>query len=127
MIREIARFHDWGKKIVCIGRNYASHAKELGNEVPKNPFFFLKPTTSYLLPNTTPIILPFRGIDVHHEIELGIVIGKRAKNITRETALDYVAGYTIALDLTARCVQQKAKEKVINTSPSSSSFSILFC
>lgn len=111
---DFAHFHSWGRKIVCIGRNYGAHAKELGNEIPKKPFFFLKPTSSYLAPKEGPIIIPFAGADVHHEVELGIVIGKKVKNLSAvdPNILECVAGYTVALDMTARCVQQIAKEKV---------------
>eukprot|EP01102_Stenamoeba_stenopodia_P010042 TRINITY_DN2982_c0_g1_i1.p1 TRINITY_DN2982_c0_g1~~TRINITY_DN2982_c0_g1_i1.p1 ORF type:complete len:246 (-),score=53.37 TRINITY_DN2982_c0_g1_i1:143-790(-) len=104
----VRNFTSVGKKIVAIGRNYVAHAKELNNPLPAKPFFFLKPTTSYLLqPN--PIVLPYPGIIIHHEVELGIIIGKKGKDIPEKDALDYVGGYTIALDLTARQEQDDAK------------------
>jgi len=126
----LRNFASVGKKIVGIGRNYVAHAKELNNPIPTKPFFFLKPTTSYLLqPN--PIVLPYPGIVIHHEVELGIVIGKTGKSkrfsllfivnsfllttitdIPESEALDYVGGYTIALDLTARQEQDEAKSNV---------------
>ncbi|KAJ1991820.1 hypothetical protein GGI26_003714 [Coemansia sp. RSA 1358] len=83
------------------------HAKELGNAVPAAPFFFLKPTSSYV---TSPgkIEIP-RGCVVHHEVELGVVIGKSGRNIRAEDAYEHVAGYALALDLTARNLQEKAK------------------
>eukprot|EP01111_Echinosteliopsis_oligospora_P005310 TRINITY_DN18592_c0_g1_i1.p1 TRINITY_DN18592_c0_g1~~TRINITY_DN18592_c0_g1_i1.p1 ORF type:complete len:219 (-),score=68.86 TRINITY_DN18592_c0_g1_i1:215-871(-) len=98
------------KKIVAIGRNYAQHAKELGNAVPTKPFFFLKPTSSFVRQGQ-PILIPPSIGEVHHEVELGVVIGKKGKDIKAENAFDYVSGYTIALDLTARDIQQAAKTK----------------
>jgi len=105
------RFWESGKKIVAIGRNYAQHAKELGNAVPTSPFFFLKPTTSYLPLNSNSQIRLPPGCEVHHEVELGVVIGKTASKISSQNAYDYVGGYCVALDLTARNLQQIAKDK----------------
>jgi len=103
------KFWEIGKSIAAIGRNYAQHAKELGNTIPSSPFFFLKPTSSYLIMGHA-IQIP-KGTEVHHEVELGIVIGKIAKDIPASKAFDYISGYTVALDLTARNLQQIAKEK----------------
>ncbi|WP_324735042.1 fumarylacetoacetate hydrolase family protein [Thermococcus sp. SY098] len=97
-------------KIICLGRNYAEHAKELGHEVPKEPVIFLKPPSALIGPNQT-IILPKKSREVHHEVELAVIMGKRGKNIPRERAMDYVLGYTILLDITARDLQWKAKRK----------------
>ncbi|MBO8175273.1 MAG: fumarylacetoacetate hydrolase family protein [Thermococcus sp.] len=97
-------------KIICLGRNYAEHAKELGHEVPKEPVIFLKPPSALIGPNQT-IILPKKSREVHHEVELAVIIGKRGKNIPRERAMDYVLGYTILLDITARDLQWEAKRK----------------
>ncbi|KYQ93626.1 Fumarylacetoacetate (FAA) hydrolase domain-containing protein [Tieghemostelium lacteum] len=108
------RFWETGKKIVAIGRNYASHAKELGNDVPTEPFFFLKPTSSYLLKGTVngAIEIPNSAeADVHHEVELGIVISKKGRDIHEKNAMDFVGGYTLALDMTSRDLQNKAKAK----------------
>jgi len=105
----LARFVELGKKIIGIGRNYAAHAKELGNEAPSKPFFFLKPTTSYVTPPNL-IEIP-TGSEVHHEVELGVVIGAKGKNIPVERALDYIGGYALALDLTCRTSQAEAKAK----------------
>ena len=106
-----------GRKIVCIGRNYVEHAKELGNPVPQQPFFFLKPTTSYVRSVSDACIeLPSATADVHHEVELGVVIGgnsnntKYAKNVTEDEAMEYVQGYVLALDLTERTLQNEAKK-----------------
>ncbi|KAJ3408661.1 hypothetical protein HDV05_004792 [Chytridiales sp. JEL 0842] len=84
------------------------HAKELGNAVPKEPFFFLKPTTSYV---TSPgkIELP-KGAVVHHEVELGVVIGKSGRDIPESEALAHVEGYVVAIDVTARDMQDAAKK-----------------
>ncbi|TXT13179.1 hypothetical protein VHUM_01580 [Vanrija humicola] len=106
----MASFLRTGRKIVAIGRNYADHAKELGNAVPKEPFFFLKPTSSYHSPSDGPIEIP-RGVNLHHEVELGVVIGKNGRDIPKAEADSYVAGYTLAIDLTARNIQDAVKKK----------------
>lgn len=92
-------------KIVCVGRNYIEHAKELGNEVPKIPFIFLKPPSA-IIGDGGSIILPPQSQLVEHEAELVAVIGKRAKDVTAEEAGDYVFGYTIGNDITARDLQR---------------------
>jgi acylpyruvate hydrolase len=97
-------------KIVCIGRNYAKHAAELGNEVPEEPMLFLKPVTA-LVGQGGRVILPAKTSDVHHEIELVAVIGRGGKDIPRESALEFVDGYAVGLDMTARDLQAAAKKK----------------
>jgi len=92
-------------KIVCVGRNYVEHAKELGNEIPKVPLIFLKPPSSVINPGDT-IILPPQSRQVEHEAELVAVSGRRGHHITSETARDYVLGYTIGNDVTARDLQK---------------------
>ncbi|MFN8412957.1 MAG: fumarylacetoacetate hydrolase family protein [Anaerolineales bacterium] len=92
-------------KILCVGRNYVEHAKELGNEVPKVPLIFLKPPSS-IISNGDIILLPPQSSQVEHEAELVVVIGKRAKNVTAETAKEYIFGYTIGNDVTARDLQK---------------------
>lgn len=92
-------------KIVCVGRNYVEHAKELGNEVPKVPLIFLKPPSSVIAPGET-ILLPPQSAQVEHEAELVAVVGKRGRNVTAESARDYVLGYTIGNDVTARDLQK---------------------
>ncbi len=92
-------------KIVCVGRNYVEHAKELGNEVPKTPLIFLKPPSSIIAPGET-IQLPPQSAQVEHEAELVIVIGKRGRNVTVESARDLILGYTIGNDVTARDLQK---------------------
>lgn len=93
-------------KIVCVGRNYAEHAKELGNEVPKEPLIFLKPPSS-LIGNGDAIIHPKLSQRVDFEGELGLIIGKAGRRIKREDAWDYVAGFTVVNDVTARDLQKK--------------------
>lgn len=92
-------------KIVCVGRNYVEHAKELGNEVPKVPLIFFKPPSS-IIPTGGTIVLPPQSKQVEHEGELVVVIGKRVKNVTAENAKEYIFGYTIGNDITARDLQK---------------------
>ncbi|KAJ2781899.1 hypothetical protein H4R18_002605 [Coemansia javaensis] len=98
-----------GRKIVAIGRNYSEHAKELGNAVPAAPFFFLKPVSSYVA-SPGRIEIP-RGCVVHHEVELGVVIGRGGRDIRAGDAMAHVGGYALGLDLTARNLQDAAKQK----------------
>jgi 2-keto-4-pentenoate hydratase/2-oxohepta-3-ene-1,7-dioic acid hydratase in catechol pathway len=92
-------------KIVCVGRNYVDHAKELGNDVPKLPLIFLKPPSS-IISSGEAIVLPPQSSQVEHEAELVIVIGKRGRNITAEDAKQYIFGYTVGNDVTARDLQK---------------------
>jgi 2-keto-4-pentenoate hydratase/2-oxohepta-3-ene-1,7-dioic acid hydratase in catechol pathway len=92
-------------KIICVGRNYVEHAKELGNEVPKVPLIFLKPPSS-IIADREAILLPPQSKQVEHEAELVVVIGKRGRNITAEQAKEFVFGYTIGNDVTARDLQK---------------------
>ena len=91
-------------KIVCVGRNYVEHAKELGNEVPKVPLIFMKPPSSIINPGDT-IVLPPQSAQVEHEGELVVVIGKRGRHITAQNAKKHILGYTIGNDVTARDLQ----------------------
>jgi 2-keto-4-pentenoate hydratase/2-oxohepta-3-ene-1,7-dioic acid hydratase in catechol pathway len=93
-------------KIVCVGRNYVDHAKELGNPVPAEPLIFLKPVSS-LIGHGESIVYPAISQNVNFEGELGVIIGKRARHIARENAFDYIAGYTCLNDVTARDIQRK--------------------
>ena len=97
-------------KIICIGRNYVAHAKELNNEVPDEPVFFMKPDSA-LLRNNDPFYLPEWTNDVHHEIELVIKIKRLGKNIGKRFAHRYYDEIGLGIDFTARDVQQKLKEK----------------
>jgi 2-keto-4-pentenoate hydratase/2-oxohepta-3-ene-1,7-dioic acid hydratase in catechol pathway len=97
-------------KIICIGQNYAEHAKEMKFDVPSSPVFFLKPPSA-IIHQGEQIIMPDISKDVHHEVELTVLIGEGGKNIPRESALQHVAGYGIGLDMTMRDVQMEAKKK----------------
>ncbi len=92
-------------KILCVGRNYAAHAKEHNAEVPELPLIFHKPPSALLNPNDT-IILPHQSQQVEHEAELVVVIGKRGRNIIAEDAKEYILGYSIGNDVTARDLQR---------------------
>lgn len=96
----------WPSKIVCVGRNYVEHARELGNEVPAEPLIFLKPPSS-LIGDGDSIVYPRISKNVHYEGELGVVIGRRARHVSKADALDYVRGYTCVNDVTARDIQRK--------------------
>ena len=91
-------------KIICLGRNYAEHAKEHNAEVPKVPLIFLKAPSAILNPGE-PILLPPQSQQVEHEAELVVVIGKRGRNILAEHAQDHIFGYTVGNDVTARDLQ----------------------
>jgi 2-keto-4-pentenoate hydratase/2-oxohepta-3-ene-1,7-dioic acid hydratase in catechol pathway len=93
-------------KIVCVGRNYRAHAQELGNQVPTEPLLFLKPNSSLLAPGGS-IELPSTSQRVEHEAEIGVVIGKRLKQISPEQALQGVFGVTPVNDVTARDIQRR--------------------
>jgi 2-keto-4-pentenoate hydratase/2-oxohepta-3-ene-1,7-dioic acid hydratase in catechol pathway len=93
-------------KIVCIGRNYAAHAKELGHDLPREPLLFLKAPSSIIGPGEA-VVLPPESERVEHEAELGVVIGRRARRVAREHALAAVYGYTCVCDVTARDLQKK--------------------
>ena len=95
-------------KIVGVGRNYADHVKEMGNEVPTTPLLFFKPNTAVIGPDD-PIVLPSFSHEVSYEAELAVVIGKVTRNVSPEQALGKVFGYTVANDVTARDVQQALK------------------
>ncbi|MBT8041910.1 MAG: fumarylacetoacetate hydrolase family protein [Pontiella sp.] len=92
-------------KIICVGANYAKHAREFGHEIPTEPILFSKATSSINGPND-PICLPDEARVVDSEVELAFVIGKTASKVRQEDALDYVAGYTILNDVTERAVQK---------------------
>ncbi|GEQ67839.1 hypothetical protein JCM33374_g1505 [Metschnikowia sp. JCM 33374] len=108
------KYVDNARKILCIGRNYAAHIKELNNKTPQQPFFFLKPSSSVLKPNAGPLLIP-RGTVVHYEVELAVVLAKELKNLpgdfSHEDALQAIDGYALSIDMTARNVQDEAKKK----------------
>lgn len=93
-------------KIVCVGVNYRKHADEMGHGLPEQPLLFLKPPSSVIACDE-PIMYPRQSQRVDHEAELAVVIGKRAKNVTEEEALNYIFGYTVLNDVTARDLQKR--------------------
>ncbi len=97
-------------KIICIGRNYVDHAKELNNPLPSEPLFFLKPDSA-ILRNNFPFFLPEFSKEVHYETELVFRIGKLGKTIQERFALSYVDALALGIDFTARDLQEKCKEK----------------
>jgi 5-carboxymethyl-2-hydroxymuconate isomerase len=97
-------------KIICIGRNYADHIRELGNETPEAPVIFMKPASSVIGDGGTIVIPPYSH-DCHHEAELALLIGTQGKDIPKERALAHIAGYGVAIDLTLRDVQAELKKK----------------
>ncbi len=97
-------------KIVCVARNYAEHARELGNPVPDRAVLFIKPASSILADGGTVVVPPYSN-DCHHELELAVLIGRTGKDIPAGEALAFVAGYGVALDLTLRDVQSELKAK----------------
>ncbi|MBA8817408.1 2-keto-4-pentenoate hydratase/2-oxohepta-3-ene-1,7-dioic acid hydratase in catechol pathway [Microbacterium halimionae] len=92
-------------KIVCVGKNYHDHAAEMGSDAPAEPLLFLKPNTSVIGPGDA-IVRPAQSQRTDHEGELAVVIGRIAKNVTTDKALEYVFGYTIGNDVTARDLQK---------------------
>lgn len=97
-------------KIICIGRNYAEHAKELGNALPTEPVFFCKPDSA-ILPKGNPFYIPDWTTDVHYEVELVLRIDRLGKHITEEFAPRYYGAVGLGIDFTARDVQEELKRK----------------
>jgi 2-keto-4-pentenoate hydratase/2-oxohepta-3-ene-1,7-dioic acid hydratase in catechol pathway len=97
-------------KILCIGRNYAAHAKEMAADVPAEPVVFLKPSTALVANGGTVVFPPFSH-DLHHEVEMVVVIGAAVRSVPESAALDAVAGYAVGLDMTLRDVQAVAKKQ----------------
>lgn len=97
-------------KIVCVGRNYAEHAKELNNPIPSSPLLFIKPASS-AVPLSPSFSIPHGQGSVHHELEIAILIGQPLKNASEEQVAASIAGVGLGLDLTLRDVQAKLKEK----------------
>lgn len=97
-------------KIICIGRNYVNHAKELGNAIPKEPLFFLKPDSA-ILPKRNPFYIPNFSNEIHYEVELIIKICKLGKNIDKKFASTYFNEIGLGIDFTARDIQENCKEK----------------
>jgi len=97
-------------KIVCLARSYKKHAQEMKSDISKEPVIFLKPASSVIF-NGDTIKIPKMSKCIHHEVELGLVIEKRCKNISKKDAMDYILGYLVALDITARDIQSEFKKK----------------
>lgn len=97
-------------KIICIGRNYVNHAKELGNAVPTEPVFFCKPDNA-ILPKKAPFVYPSFSKDVHHEVEIVVKINRLGKHIEERFAHKYYNEIGVGVDFTARDIQQQQKEK----------------
>jgi acylpyruvate hydrolase len=97
-------------KILCLGRNYAEHIKELGNPTPEAPVIFIKPGSS-VIGEGEAIVIPPYSHNCHHEVELALLIGRKGKNIPVDHAMEYIAGYGVGIDLTLRDVQDKLKKK----------------
>jgi 2-keto-4-pentenoate hydratase/2-oxohepta-3-ene-1,7-dioic acid hydratase in catechol pathway len=98
------------QRIFCIGKNYAEHVKELGGSAPGQPVVFMKPV-SCLVPPGEIIRMPTHGSNLHHEVEVVVLIGKGGKNISESAAGAHIAGLTLGLDLTLRDVQSAMKKK----------------
>ena len=110
-------------KIICIGRNYVSHANELGNNIPTEPLFFLKPDTA-IQPKGHPFFIPNFSDNIHFEVELVVRIDKIGKHIEERFAHKYYSKIGLGIDFTARDIQEECKEKglpwdcLLYTSPS---------
>ena len=97
-------------KIICIGRNYVNHAKELGNPIPSEPIFFLKPSTA-IQPKGHPFFIPSFSNDIHYEVELVIKINRAGKHIENRFAHKYYSQIGLGIDFTARDIQMDCKKK----------------
>ena len=97
-------------KLVCLARTYKKHAQEMNSDIPKEPLLFLKPSSSVIFDGDS-IKIPKISKCIHHEVELAIIIGKKCKNILKKDSMDYVLGYAVALDITARDIQAELKKK----------------
>lgn len=96
-------------KLVCLARTYRKHAEEMNTYVTEEPLLFLKPASAVIFDGES-IIIPKMSNCLHHEVELGVVIGKKCKNVPQKNAMNYVLGYLLALDITARNIQSVAKK-----------------
>jgi acylpyruvate hydrolase len=97
-------------KVFCVGQNYPEHVREMHSELPKTPVVFMKPSTA-VTTGGEPVVLPRISHELHHEVELVLVLGKNGKNIPRSEAMGYIAGYAVGLDMTLRDVQREAKKQ----------------
>ncbi|MDA0238326.1 MAG: fumarylacetoacetate hydrolase family protein [Proteobacteria bacterium] len=97
-------------RIFCVGRNYAKHAREMGNDPDRDPPFFFLKSLDALVPGGGAINYPRATNDLHHEIEMVVALGRSGSNISKAEALDHVYGYAVGLDLTRRDLQAQAKK-----------------
>jgi len=97
-------------KLVCLARTYHKHAEEMNTKATDEPLLFLKPSSAVIFDGDS-IVIPETSKSIHHEVELCVVIGKKCKNVKKENAMDYVLGYCLGLDITARDIQSIAKKK----------------
>jgi 2-keto-4-pentenoate hydratase/2-oxohepta-3-ene-1,7-dioic acid hydratase in catechol pathway len=95
--------------IICLARTYKEHAREMNAKLTEDPLLFLKPSSSVIFNHGT-IKIPQQSQCLHHEVELGVIIGRKGKHITKEDALQHILGYLVALDITARDIQSNAKK-----------------
>lgn len=98
------------RRILCVGRNYAAHRREMGGDDRDPPFFFAKPADAVVPPGRDPVYPP-RTANLHHEIELVVAIGQAGRDVPVERALELVYGYAVGVDLTRRDLQNAAKDK----------------
>ena len=98
------------RRIYCVGRNYADHAREMGHDPDREPPFFFQKPTDAIVPNNQTIPFPVGTKDLHHEIELVVAIGKRGRDIAAADAPGYIWGYAVGLDMTRRDLQGEAKK-----------------
>jgi len=96
-------------KLVCLARTYKKHAEEMHSKLTEKPLLFLKPASAVIF-NGDSIVIPRMSKCLHYEVEMGLVIGKKCKNVKQKNALDYVMGYLVCLDITARDIQDEAKK-----------------
>lgn len=97
-------------KILCLGKNYEKHAREMGGEIPADPVIFLKPRTA-LLGSGGTVLIPKLSHELHHEVELVVIIDRPGRDIAEDVAMDHVLGYAVGLDMTLRDVQSQAKKR----------------
>ncbi len=96
-------------KILCLGQNYAAHAREMKSDVPTTPIVFLKPASA-IIGGSDAVVIPPISREVHHEVELVVLIGTDGRNIPRSDAYGHIAGYGVGLDMTLRDVQREARK-----------------
>jgi 2-keto-4-pentenoate hydratase/2-oxohepta-3-ene-1,7-dioic acid hydratase in catechol pathway len=96
-------------KIICLARTYKKHADEMNASLPSSPVLFIKPNSAVIFSGQS-IVIPPQSKCVHHEVELGIIIGKNGKRISEKRADDHILGYNVCLDITARDIQSEAKK-----------------